>query len=73
MARKQISQTGQTPSWGLAAGLLAGCGVTLIGITLGLPPVTILGRALGGGSLVAMIVSLLALGWQLVAPPKEED
>lgn len=73
MARKQITQTGQMPSWGLAAGLLAGCGVTLIGITLGLPPITILGRALGGGSLVALIVTLLTFGWQMLSPPKEED
>ena len=45
----------------------------MIGIVLNLPPLTILLRALGGGCIVAMMISLLTFGWQLVTPQKEDD
>jgi len=45
----------------------------MIGIALNLPPLTILLRAFGGGCIVAMMVSLLTFGWQLLTPHQEEE
>jgi len=73
MSQKQTTRSAQQTSWGTAAGVLAGCGVTLAGVALNLPPLTILLRAIVGGGIVAIMVSALAMGCQMMAPPKEEE
>lgn len=57
----------------MAAGLLTGCAVTLIGVALSLPPTTILLRATMSGCVVTVMAVMLSLGWKLVTPQNEED
>lgn len=73
MVHKQSSTASRGASWGPAAGLLAGCAVTLIGVTLDLPPLTILLRSMISGCVVAAIAGLFAFSWQLITPPREEE
>lgn len=75
MTQKQTitPRTGsEHPSWGAALGLLAGCGITLIGVALNLPPDVILLRALLGGCIIGSVVSVVAASWRLVATSEED-
>ena len=67
------TQASGRPSWGPAWGLLTGCGITLVGVSLNLQPETILIRSIIGGSLVALLAAVLSLGWQLVAHETDDD
>lgn len=62
----------ECPSWGAALGLLAGCGITLIGVALNLPPDVILLRALLGGCIIGGVVSVIAASWRLAATSEDD-
>jgi hypothetical protein len=70
---RRNTNTSREGSWPLAAGLLTGCMVTLIGVALSLPPTTILFRSTTSGCIVAFMVLILSFGWKLVTPRNEED
>lgn len=72
MPRRNSNST-QNGSWPMAAGLLAGCAVTLIGVALSLPPTTILLRATMSGCVVTVMAVMLSIGWKLVTPQNEEE
>jgi hypothetical protein len=60
-------------SWGAASGLLAGCGLTLIGVIRNLSPDIILIRALAGGAIVALVASIVSAGLRLAVEGDRDD
>lgn len=71
--KTKSSKSTPRPSWGLAIGLLSGCGITLLGVMLGQEPEIILSRALLGGTLLGVFSSAVASGVTLVLPRSEKD
>lgn len=61
------------PAWGLAAGLLTGCAVTLLGVMLQLEPETILLRSVLGGAVAGMLVSVITSSLRIATAPREEE
>ncbi len=54
---RKARQRKRSQSWATACGLLTGCAVTLIGLTVGLEPHVILWRAVLSGLLIGSIVA----------------
>lgn len=66
------TESGGQP-WGFAAGLLAACLYTLLGVLAGHQPETILIRAAVGGGLIGFLTGGLVWGWKLISPPDDEE
>ncbi|WP_437204143.1 hypothetical protein [Planctomicrobium sp. SH664] len=69
---KQKQSSGPLP-WASAAGILAGCLVTLTGVAMNLEPETILVRALIGSLLMGVFSLTLLLTWRVITPQADED
>ncbi|MCA8998156.1 MAG: hypothetical protein KDA80_14255 [Planctomycetaceae bacterium] len=58
--------------WGLYAGLLSGCGITLLTVVFRHEPETVLFRSLAGAALISLVVSAVTRVWT-VTFAEEED
>lgn len=56
--------------WGRIIALLAGCGITLIGIVCGLEPDVIVLRALSGGAVMGLLTIPVVMGLEALMEAK---